>query len=1018
MQSSEFLINMKPSDIPLNENSIYYDDFWANERHKAEYGLTVNGVYVSGWLYWHTNLWTIYDDIEDPINFSIKRKSFKPSFRDNEWLIAEALEEAGKLRQGVMIFGSRRLGKSEFSSSYIGRGATLFEGTENVVMGGNWGDVDIIMNKVDYGLNNLPDYFKTSRIANDLRKKIELGYKDKKGNKNLWSQIITRNHDNGQNTESAAGLTPSTFIMDEVGKALKNGSIVYTDSGTKEIQNLKVGDYIYDNTGTLVKVLNVIPQPYRKLYKITLKDKRTINCSPEHLWTVWDTWYGKIVTKTTEELLESLYISNNKKRNRYFIYNTKPLLFENKNLTINPYVLGVWIGDGCKNTTSFASLDNEIVNIVNNIVKKDKLYVKSKGIDHNIISLKKSKTNYLKEQLKKYNILNNKRIPKDFLYSSFEQRLELLQGLMDTDGYCSNKNGNIQFCQTKNDLADDIEFLIRSLGIACYRKKKKTKAQETNVFTLFTDLPIFKLTRKLNNLLNKGNNLKSKSYKEKVAITKIEESNYDFSTCITISNNTGLFLTDNFIVTHNSPFISVFGAVKHSLTSRFGWRAIPILTGTSGDIKKNSDAQKYFENPDAFNFLVRVLKEEADKKVSVFISGFYRMEGKVDSTIGEFIENEKGILIPKNSELYQIPMSIKDDKKAEEVIDKEREIASKSPDPVELLKTIMYSPKNTKELFLTDDGNNFPIEALREHLYFLENNDIGIPARLYRDSTGKVHLSYDTNKKPINEFPLKDFAGYKKDACVIIYEPPIDNPPTYLYIAGGDPYNQSGSKWSSSLGSIFIYKRMYDPISGTFQDRIVAEYTARPETMKEFHETVEMLLELYNCVCMPENEASTFIQYFDLKNKSHLLADGYSFLKEIHPTTSIIGRTKGLPATTKVQQYYKELIYQYLIEDIIMDYTKDYEPIHKMGLVRIPSIGLIKELIAYADKGNFDRYVAFGHVLAHKVWADKIYPFIEQPKQEENTKQEENKQLKIKGPFDLSFGSNPFNVGSRNPFSL
>lgn len=687
--SKELLINIKK--VPDKE-SVEYDSFWENEAHKVEYGVTIDGVFIHGWLYWHCNLWNIYIDTEDKINKIVKRTKSKPYFRDNEWIIAEALKEAEDNRQGLMLFGSRRLGKSEFLASYITRNATIFQGSENAITGGNWVDIDIITGKVVLGMNDLPEYFQFGRISENLRKEIEFGFKDKKNKRISWSKILIRNFDDGIKTEAAAGITAKSFVIDEVGKF---------------------------------------------------------------------------------------------------------------------------------------------------------------------------------------------------------------------------------------------------------------------------------------------------------------------------------------------PFAACFEAARPAFTSEFGWRCTPILTGTSGDIKKSSDAEKFFLNPEAHNFIYRDLPEEGNKRVGVFISGLRRMEGKYETTIGDYVKTEKGILVPKDSVLNQIPFKNSDLKKAEQVIDKERELASKSPDASALTKAIMYYPKNTKELFLHESDNNFPIEALQEYLeYLTRNEDLqGKPARLYRDVNGKVNISYNTIKKPIIDFPLKPEDATKKDAPVVIYEPPMENAPAYLYVSGGDPYNQSSSLWSSSLGSIYIYKRIYDPIEGTFQRRIVASYTARPNTMKEFYETCEMLFELYNCKCLPENEASNFIQYFDSKNKGYMLADGYNFLQEIHPKTTILNRPKGLPATKPVQRFYKELVYQYVTEEIVVGVDKETgEFIKKLGLVRIPDIGLIKELINYDSEGNFDRYVAFGHTLMHEVWANKMYPlatFDAAPKKEEK---KEPEPPKIRSPFGSLGSSNPFGITRKNkgsnPFGL
>lgn len=680
--NKNFLMNM--SRIP-DKKSSEYDSFWQQESEKCKYGLTVDGVFIHGWLYWHTQIWYIYQDYEDSINKVIRRSFMKSKFRDNEWIIADALKEAEENKKGIMIFGSRRLGKSEFLASHIGRQATLFKGSENVVMGGNWSDLDVITYKLTQGLNEVPEYFRFGRLQENLRKEVELGFKEKsRGTRLSWSKIIIRNHENGLNTEAAAGLTASSFVMDEVGK---------------------------------------------------------------------------------------------------------------------------------------------------------------------------------------------------------------------------------------------------------------------------------------------------------------------------------------------SKFSSVLDGAKPAFTSPYGWRCVPILTGTSGDIKRSSDAERFFMNPEAHNFVVRELPEEGNKKVSIFISGLRRMEGKIETTLAKYVETEKGILVPRDSELHSIPFQNSDFNKAEAVIDKERENAEKDPDPTALLKATMYYPKNTKELFLQDDGNNFPIEAINETIAYLQSNlELqGTPVKLYRDVEGRVKISYNTNKKPILEYPLKNEDA--KDAAIMIYEPPpsADKIPAYMYIAGADPYNQSSSLYSSSLGSVYIYKRMYDPIGGTYQRRLVASYTARPKTLKEFHENTEMLLELYNAVCMPENEATTFIQHFDLKNKSYLLADSYDFLKEIAPKTSTLGRVKGLPATRKVKAYYKELVYNYLKEEIIVNYDENGEPIKKLGCWRIPDIGLLRELAAFNDDGNFDRFVAFGHVLAHEAWADKIYPYSE-PKPVETVDPKAPIPIKIHSPFDR-YSPNPFNIRRKSPFA-
>jgi hypothetical protein len=213
--SPELFLNIKA--VP-DKFSIEYEAFFQNELKKIEYGVTINGVYIPGWLYWHICHWHMYIDYEDPINHTIKRVNSRPQLRDNEWLIAENLIKAEQQRKGLLIVGSRRLGKSEFEGSITGRNSTIYQGTQNLITGGNEPDIKLIAAITDNGLKNLHPYFKFDRVANDWRKEVILGYKDKKNIPYEWSKILVRNFDDGNNTEAAAGTTAKTFIMDEIGK--------------------------------------------------------------------------------------------------------------------------------------------------------------------------------------------------------------------------------------------------------------------------------------------------------------------------------------------------------------------------------------------------------------------------------------------------------------------------------------------------------------------------------------------------------------------------------------------------------------------------------------------------------------------------------------------------------------------------------------------------------------------------------------------------------------------------------
>ena len=215
--SPEFLINMK--NTPDRESS-EYTAFWENEDKKITEGVTINGFYFSPFIYWHLNMWSIYVDMMQ--GKRQVRRLDKPQLWDTYLAVDETIRKAedhedGK--KGVVMVGSRRISKSVLTSSYIAHKAITQKGSDNLISALNGPDLKVITDYVDLGLRNLPEYFRFPRIEDDWKKLVTLGFKDKKTNaRNEWSKFHVRNFDEGNNTEAAAGLTLSSFLLEEGGK--------------------------------------------------------------------------------------------------------------------------------------------------------------------------------------------------------------------------------------------------------------------------------------------------------------------------------------------------------------------------------------------------------------------------------------------------------------------------------------------------------------------------------------------------------------------------------------------------------------------------------------------------------------------------------------------------------------------------------------------------------------------------------------------------------------------------------
>lgn len=212
---SDFFKNKK--NLPP-KGSDSYKKIVKEEEDKCLGGVNVDGVFFPGWLYWHLNHWYIRDDVEDEYG-NIVRNKLLPSLRDNEWLVSEYLEQCRIEKKGYLHIGVRQFGKSEIMASYLAYHATLFQNTQNVIVGGNDSDLSLLKDKIDYGLGNLWEGLKIPKLDKDWRKPmVRLGLKSKDNEDEIWSYLIIRNVADGKNTEGPAGVTAKAYATDEIGK--------------------------------------------------------------------------------------------------------------------------------------------------------------------------------------------------------------------------------------------------------------------------------------------------------------------------------------------------------------------------------------------------------------------------------------------------------------------------------------------------------------------------------------------------------------------------------------------------------------------------------------------------------------------------------------------------------------------------------------------------------------------------------------------------------------------------------
>lgn len=281
------------------------------------------------------------------------------------------------------------------------------------------------------------------------------------------------------------------------GKSCSIYSLIYKEDGPVLAKDIRVGDRIFSRDGKLHEVLGVFPQGKLPAYEVEFADGRKVICSEDHIWTVRYKNHGRYVeeNKTVKEMLEHGLIdispadikTGRTGHTHYFVPQCSPVEFPEKKLSVPPYVMGAFLGDGTGNSTNIEMTCSEMdIDIIENmsellglpyksIRKKDIHWTFIKEFSEVIGGRTYDSLLQTRELFKDYPEVMcyayDKRIPDDYKYGSVEQRYALLQGLMDTDGSINqgtdHKRYNVRFSSTSKQLAQDIIHVANSLGYSC-----------------------------------------------------------------------------------------------------------------------------------------------------------------------------------------------------------------------------------------------------------------------------------------------------------------------------------------------------------------------------------------------------------------------------------------------------------------------------------------------------------------------------------------------------------------------
>lgn len=396
-------------------------------------------------------------------------------------------------------------------------------------------------------------------------------------------------------------------------------------------------------------------------------------------------------------------------------------------------------------------------------------------------------------------------------------------------------------------------------------------------------------------------------------------------------------------------------------------------------------AEEMIYNPDGYNILplpnVFDKNTNGSTKIGFFYPAYLNRLGKYDANGNSDVT---GSLI--------------------EIVEKRLDIKYNSTDPNTLVQHKAEMCVTPQEAIMRREGSIFPVSDLKEYLSDIMPNltkflSIHYVGHLKTNSSGDITWDKTELHSVLRNYPLKD--ELDKIGCTEIFEMPRKTQdgiiPTWRYIAGIDPIDVDAGQWTNSLGSIFIFD--------TWTDRIVAEYTGRPQMASEFYDSCIKLLRFYNAIANYENNLKGLFQYFESTRNLQYLCDTPQVLRDMeYVKGNMFGnRSKGTNASKQINAWGRKLQADWLISQAYQPFEEGEEKDELGNIIEQPkllnlhkvrSIGYVKELIAWNPDDNFDRVSAMGMLMILRADREKF----------EQRKYEDKVQTVLDDPWFNRFG--------------
>lgn len=1063
INSKELYINMG-NDIPLWNNLYSYEEqdddvkqFWENEAMKLLNGVTINGVFIHPWLYWHINFWKMMIDVGDD------RIPGNSQLRDNEWMFAEFLKQAEEENKGIFMFGCRRFGKALLDSEIL-----YLEDREKMI-----GNI-VVGDKIYDDKGNLVEVVgvypqgkvTTYRVVfEDGRNVICCG-------NHQWRV----NHGGKWHVRSLraiAGLDYKSMSI-PVGEALNypTAKLPVPPSAYASMLAAYLGGYggdMFFDKYICKKFLRSPIDQKKDFIENFIRSFRNVVTGEEELMLshidmdvinfvqrmFWASgWYAKlegnklILSRNRKELkIRSISIYGKEHATCITVDNDSHLfLTTNYIVTHNTAIMSSLLA---RNATMTYNLTHNVIGASKEDLANMGEYLEF-GLDNlpPYLTINRTGNDWTKEVVLGTRNINNQRdvhariritnvddgktrgslktaggTPYTSIYDEVGKFPVLgawlagrpahmmhgrMRGVCLMAGCCCA--GTIVY--KSNGEPCRIEDLKQEDGIIGFDvENHKIISQNIEWIKSPSFKSCFRITTKSNRTLEcsfdhpikceypNGRDILYDGY--------VSASNLIKGDAIWTIDNNGNKLLD---YVDSIDFIGERKVYNLTASDTHTYIANGIIThNTGGNVEKSQDAQKIMNSPDEYGFIIMnydILNKRVIKptwricKSGCFVPAqmshaYEKKETTLDKYLG--VENAPG--------LKKIKIKVSDfDKNTGIIKSRLDELVKK--DRALYVQERMAFPLSIDDCFLNTNVNRFPVEdALKHKSRLLEEGRPGKTVDIYQ--TDGMKMGYHFSDKQLADYP---FQGGNIDTPVVIYEDPPEEGGVFdfTYVSGQDPY-KSDKADTDSVGTFYVLKR-YVKINDPFAYCIVASYASRPPSSDDFCRNCEILQEAYGAKCLMENADRMYELYLTRRNKQlMLLEDGERLAGKIIRAGARQNNKLGLAPTVPNQRMLFNTVIQYCWEDVVVGYDDDGNEITQKGIYRIPDIELLDEIIAFGPGVNTDRIIAFGHALLLAKYYDDMGYMPESTTQKENQKKRERKKIEqVKG----------FTVRRHNPYKM